>query len=117
MMLKRCHSEEDKDQDGRGASSAKSFSRRCDQVLFGRACDVGRGRGGKGKGSESFSHRDASKSYLESVSCEGGIYEGRGRDLGATRGLYECERERHRRLERPLCESVVCVKCGCVNGA
>ena len=52
MMLKRCHSEEDKDQDGRGASSAKSFSRRCDQVLFGRACDVGRGRGGKGKGSE-----------------------------------------------------------------
>ena len=61
----------------------------CDQVLFGRACDVGRGRGGKGKGSESFSHRDASKSYLESVSCEGGIYEGRGRDLGATRGLYE----------------------------
>ena len=55
-MLKRC--EEDKDQVGRArGASAKSFSRRCDQVLFGRACDVGRGRGGKGKGSESFSQR------------------------------------------------------------
>ena len=61
MMLKRC--EEDKNRVGRarGEHLAPSHSHGdCDQVLFGRACDVGRGRGGKGKGSESaesFSQR------------------------------------------------------------